>query len=56
MAKQKSAAVLTIKHADQMTPTGRKEVAAWLRAQAIMLVREGKNYSARFTGRYLHED
>jgi hypothetical protein len=52
--KEKSAAIVTIKEADRMTPAGRRRVAKWLRAQADMLVKEGKNYSPRFTGRYLY--
>ena len=52
--KDKSAAVLTIKDAPRMSPKGRREVAAWLRRHADMLVEEGKNYSKRFTGRYLY--
>lgn len=52
--KEKSAAVLTVRMADEMTPKGRREVAAWLRRQAAMLVKEGPNYAKRYTGRYLY--
>lgn len=53
-AKDKSAAVVTVFRADEMTSKGRKQVAAWLRQQASMLEKEGKNYAKRFTGRYLY--
>lgn len=54
MKKEESAAILTIKAASKMTPEGRKEIAAWLRHQAAMLVKDGKNYSdTKFTARYL---
>jgi hypothetical protein len=52
--KDKSAAVVTVFRADEMTSRGRKQVAAWLRQQASMLEKEGKNYAKRFTGRYLY--
>jgi hypothetical protein len=57
MAKHtnKSAAVLTIKRAPAMTKKGRKDIAAWLRRQANMLLRHGDQYSeTRFTARYLY--
>lgn len=54
-AKERSAAIVTIFDAAGMTPAGRREIAAWLRRHAAMLLREGKNYTAgRFTGRYLY--
>jgi hypothetical protein len=53
--KEKSAAVISIFAASEMTPKGRREIAAWLRRHADMLVKEGKKYtSGRFTGRYLY--
>lgn len=52
--KSESAAILTVKRAAEMTPKGRREIAKWLRRHADMLVRDGKDYSARFTGRYLY--
>jgi hypothetical protein len=53
--KHKSAAVLTIHRAPAMTPSGRKAIAVWLRRQAAMLMKHGKNYSeTRFTARYLY--
>lgn len=54
MAKKKAAAIVTIRRADQMTPKGRRAVAAWLRQQAGFLVRYGPQFSARFTARYLY--
>jgi hypothetical protein len=47
--------VLTIFGAPAMTLKGRKQIAAWLRRHADMLVKEGANYTlGRFTGRYLY--
>lgn len=56
MATEKSAAVLTIKDAGSMTDQGRKEVAAWLRKQAKLLVEHGSELSDRFRARYLYQD
>lgn len=53
---EKSAAVLTVNHPDVMTPQGRREIAAWLRRQAYMLVRDGDQYASRFTARYLYRE
>lgn len=50
----KSAAIVTIKEADRMSAKGRKAVAAWLRRQADFLEKHGKEYSTRFTARYLY--
>lgn len=52
--KYHCAATVTIHGADSMTPRGRRRIAAWLRSHADFIVREGKNFSKRFTGRYLH--
>lgn len=52
----KSAAVLTIKDADQMDDDGRRNVAGWLRRQAASLEREGSQYASRFRARYLYQD
>lgn len=51
----KRAAILTVFRADEMTPRGRREVATWLRARAACLIANGKNYTKRFTARYLYE-
>jgi hypothetical protein len=51
---EKSAAVVTIHRADEMTPEGRKEVAAWLRRQASFLTKDGDKLAKRFTARYLY--
>lgn len=48
----KSAATITIRDADKMTAKGRRQVAAWLRMHADMLIKYGKEYDAKFTGRY----
>jgi len=52
--EMKSAAVLTIKDAADMTPEGRKAIAEWLRRHAQYLVAQGKDYSPRFRARYLY--
>jgi hypothetical protein len=54
--KVQSAAIVTIKSADEMTPKGRKEIAAWLRMHANYLTKYGDKYSGRFIGRYLYAD
>ena len=51
---EKSVAVLTVFDAPAMTPSGRKAIAEWLRRQARMLVKDGKLYAKRYTGRYLY--
>ncbi|MDO8055981.1 MAG: hypothetical protein Q6361_03905 [Candidatus Hermodarchaeota archaeon] len=40
----------------EMTKEGRKQIAKWLRGHATDLVKEGINYSMRFTARYWYED
>ena len=52
--KPKSAAVLTVFDAPNMTPAGLKSIADWMRRQARALVREGKLYGPRMTARYLY--
>lgn len=52
---RKSAAIVTIHKADDMTPEGRKALADWLRKTAGELEKFGSQYSKRFTGRYLYE-
>lgn len=50
----KSAAVLSLFSVPAMTAKGRANIAAWLRRQATMMLREGKNYTeGRFTARYI---
>ena len=52
----KSAAILTIKSPSLMTLRGRRSIGKWLQRQALMLVRDGKNYTDRqFTARYLYK-
>lgn len=53
--REKSAAIVTIYDAPRMTAKGRRQVAAWLRRHADILVKDGKDYTnGRFTGRYLY--
>lgn len=52
--KPKSAAIVTIKDAPNMTAKGRRAVAKWLKRQADFLLSDHKNLSKRFTARYLY--
>jgi len=52
--KEKSAAIVTILKAPQMTKRGRKRIAEWLRRQAQFLEQNGDELSSRFTARYLY--
>lgn len=52
--KEKSAAILTIKDAPNMSSRGRKSIVDWIRRQATLLEKNSKNISARFTARYLY--
>jgi hypothetical protein len=51
---EKSAAIITVKDAPEMTKRGRRQVASWMRKQADFLEFEGKAFSKRFTARYLY--
>lgn len=51
---EKSAAILTIKDAPNMSAKGKKEIAEWLRRQAKMLIKDGDKYAKNFTARYLY--
>jgi len=55
MEQEKSAAILTIKDANNMTPKGRKQVAEWLKEEAKNLIKHGKDYNKRFTARYIYK-
>lgn len=52
--KEKSAAILTIKDAPNMSKRGRKSIADWLERQAGFLRRNGDQLSTRFTARYIY--
>ena len=53
--KNGTGAVVTIKGPGNMTPKGRRQIAAWLRNVADGLVRDGRNYTfGRFRARYLY--
>ena len=54
MTTTKSAAIVTVHRAPDMTPRGRKAIAAWLRRQARCLESHGRQFSGRFTARYLY--
>ncbi len=52
--KEKSAAILTIHRAPEMSKRGRKAIAAWLRRQAGFLEHNSDELANRFTARYLY--
>lgn len=56
MSKERSAVILTVKEAADMTPEGKKEIARWLRRQAKNLEQYGTEYASRFTARYLYRE
>ena len=53
--KTKSAAVLTIFDAADMTPKGKCDIARWLKRQATFLTMHGYEMSKRFTARYIYD-
>jgi len=53
--KLKSAAIVTVFDAPNMTARGRKAVAKWLRKQAEFVEKYGKELDKRFRARYLYE-
>jgi len=52
--KEKSAAILTVIDAPNMTERGLNDIVAWLRRQATFLQRHNKQLSRRFIARYLY--
>ena len=46
------AARFTVRRASEMTPKGRKQIAKWLRDEAVKLDRDGADYSATFVSRF----
>ncbi len=53
-AKTKAVAILTIRNAADMTPEGRKAIAAWLDRQKRFFLKHPKELSGIFQARYLH--
>ena len=53
-AKEKVAAKVLIHGAGDMSQTGRKEIAAWLRSTAADLVKLGHKYVPTYRARYLY--
>ena len=53
--KFKSAAILTIHRASEMSPCGRRDIVKWLRRQIWFLERDYKQLSARYTARFLYK-
>lgn len=54
--KEKSAAIITVHDAENMTAKGRRDIAKWMRRQADFLEQHGKEFSKRFTARYLYNE
>ena len=54
MRKEKSAAIVTIFKASDMTKRGRKQIADWLRKQAKTLEQNADQLANRYTARYLY--
>jgi hypothetical protein len=54
VAPEKVAASIHIRDADKMTAKGRRDIAEWLRSHADFLLENGKDYDARFRGRYIY--
>jgi hypothetical protein len=52
----KSDAILTIIDGGEMSPAGRKILAAWLRRQAKFLLKHGHEFAPRFRASYVHEE
>jgi hypothetical protein len=55
MTSEKYAARLTIYNAADMTAQGKKDIANWLRKQAEFLLKDGDNFSKRFTAKYYYQ-
>jgi hypothetical protein len=53
---EKTAAVVTIHRAGEMSPRGRRRIAAWLRRQAGFLEKYPNELSSRYTARYIYLD
>ena len=51
----KSAAILTIFRAGEMTRRGRKDILCWLRRQAKLFERDADKLATRYTARYLYK-
>jgi hypothetical protein len=50
----KSAAILTIKDAANMSKKGKQDIANWLRKQAKALIKDGHLYHKKIVIRYLY--
>lgn len=53
-APAKSAAIVTINDAQNMSIEGRNRIADWLRQRAKCLTKNADVYSKRFTARYIY--
>lgn len=60
MAKEKSAAILTVYDISKMTPSGRKAIVQWLKNQINNIqkyhhVKGKEGFGHRYTARYLYK-
>lgn len=56
MKVTKSAAILTIKDAANMTARGKRQIANWLRRQAQALIKDGSLYAKKCVIRYRYAE
>jgi hypothetical protein len=56
LSKIKAVAVLTVRRVPDMTPTGRKRIVRWLKAQASFIQNCPKKLGPIFTARYLYQE
>lgn len=54
ISKDKCAAILTIIDGSRMTKRGRKEIAAWIKKQAIYFENYPESFSGKIRLRYLY--
>lgn len=53
-SKDKTAAIVTVFRAPDMSSKGRRRIVAWLRRQADVLEQEADKLARRYTARYLY--
>lgn len=53
-SKDKTAAIVTVFRAPDMSTNGRRRIAEWLRRQASVLERNASKLARRYTARYIY--
>ena len=51
---ERTAAIVTVFRAEEMTPRGRRDIARWLQKQAALLLAHSDQLAGRYTARYLY--